>query len=905
MGMMIDVRYDRGVVLPGLDLWLDPRVPRDRAMVSHAHSDHTGRHRETILTPETSALMAARLGAPTGIEWQLQYHQPHDFGAFSITLIPAGHVLGSAQGVIACDHGTLIYTGDFKLRQGLSSQPVTTVSADTLVMETTFGRPHYVFPPAGEVVAAILRFCRETLEDGDTPVLLAYSLGKAQEILTALSGADLPVMLHGAVARMTDVYASLGVEFPAYENYRAGAVRGHIVICPPHVNGSAMMQKIPRRRVAALTGWAMDPGAIHRMRCDAVFPLSDHADYPDLMRYVELVQPRRVFTLHGFAQEFARDLRARGVEAWALTGADQLELQLAADIGDGRRLSIPSNSPQGVPSPASAGGFQRFADHCVKIAECSGKLAKTRILAEYFARLNPQELGWVTTWLTGRPFSRTSEKSLQLGWATIRRALVAVTGCTPAALQAVSRRFNDAGLTTQEILQSQPTPSRWELDEAAAFFESLAATRMPTEKIEILAKALGENSAITAMMIVKILIGDLRIGLKDGLVEDALAQAYDVTGESLREAHMLLGDLGEAAMRAQSGTLGTVNLTPFRPVRAMLASPEPTAETIWNRMARGDHPSVWVEDKLDGIRAQLHAANGRVEIFSRDLRAITVTFPEIASAIRESHIACVLDGEIIASDANGTLGFFDLQKRLGRADPDLFMQQDIPVLFVGFDLLWANGESLFRLPLRDRRRVMESLAWPHPIRMATVTVIQSAQAIDQEFDAARGRNNEGLMIKDPDSSYLPGRRGMSWIKFKKAAATLDVVVTAVEYGHGRRRGVLSDYTFSVRGENGTLATIGKAYSGLTDAEIASLTPVFQKLTIRQRGKIFEVEPRVVLEIAFDSIQPSKRHASGLSLRFPRILRIRSDKSPGDIDSIQSATRLISATKQHDEQPIVT
>jgi len=893
---MIDVRYERGVALPGLDLWLDPSGSRDRAFVSHAHSDHTGRHRESILTRETSALMAARMGAPSGVEHVLEYHQPHDFGAFSMTLIPAGHVLGSAQAHITCDHGTLLYTGDFKLRQGLSSARAAELSAETLVMETTFGRPHYVFPPTGEVVSAILRFCRETLEDGDTPVLLAYSLGKAQEVLSALAHADLPIMLHGAVARITEVYASLGAVFPSYQKYRAGAAQGHVVICPPNVNGSAMLQKLPRRRVAALTGWALDPGAIHRMRCDAVFPLSDHADYPDLIRYVELVQPRRVLTLHGFAQDFARDLRAIGIEAWALTGNDQLELMLPnAAVSDSVLVDVrfePAVVPSSGENDDPRDGFERFARLGAEIAASTGKLAKVRILANYFRGLADDDLDFATTWLTGRAFSRSSGSVLQLGWATIRRALLSVSGCTPSALQAVSRRHNDAGLTTQEVLRAQTAPSVWRLGDAAAFFGSLAATRAPTAKLEILANALRDSSALSAMMIVKILTGDLRIGLKDGLVEDAVALAFDVSGEALREAHMLLGDLGEAATRARAHTLETINLTPFRPVRAMLASPEPTAEAVWSRLASGETSTVWVEDKLDGIRAQMHAADGRVEIYSRDLRRITATFPEICTALQSAGISCVLDGEIIASDANGPLGFFELQKRLGRTDPDLFIQQDIPVSFVVFDLLWLGGKSLFREPLHERRRAMETVAWPSPVRMADVTAVTSAAALDQEFDAARQRKNEGLMIKDADSRYLPGRRGMAWIKLKKAAATLDVVVTAVEYGHGRRRGVLSDYTFSVRGENGTLATIGKAYSGLTDAEIATLTPVFQKLTIRQTGRVFDVEPRVVLEVAFDSIQASTRHRSGFSLRFPRIVRIRTDKTQDDIDSVESAARLV-------------
>jgi DNA ligase-1 len=881
------------VWLPELSLWLDPRGPRDFAFVSHAHSDHTGRHRETVVTPETGVLMEARMGAAPGIEHRIPYYERRDFGKFAITLIPAGHVLGSAQCLIESDAGSLLYTGDFKLRQGLSSTSADAVAAETLIMETTFGRPHYVFPPTADVVAGVVRFCRETLEDGDVPVLLGYSLGKAQEILAALSDTALPVMLHGAVAKITAVYEALGVRFPAYEKYRSGATAGHVVICPPSASGTPMMQKIARRRVAALTGWAMDPGAIHRMRCDAVFPLSDHAGYPDLLKHVEAVSPKRVLTLHGFAQDFARDLRTRGVEAWALTGADQLELRLSSErphVG----FVIGSDAPMEVSSgPAVLHGLEQFATLCGEIAACSGKLAKTRLLADYFTTLNDDDLRMAVTWLTGNPFSRASGRTLQIGWALIRRALIAVVGCTPSEFQAVSRRFNDAGLTTHAILGRKTVLSAWKLRETAELFEALAATRAPTSKQALLEDALREQSATSAMVIVKILTGDLRIGLKEGLVEDAIASAFEVPGEALREAHMLLGDLGVAALHARHGTLHTAELCPFRPVRAMLASPEPDAEAVWQRMTADGESDIWVEDKLDGIRAQLHVADGRVEIYSRDLRRITATFPEITSAMSGSNLGCVLDGEMIASDGYRLLGFAELKKRLGRVEPDLFLRQDIPVWFVAFDILWLAGESLFRQLLSERRLALESITLPAPLRVAPITRISSASALDNAFDAARKRGNEGLMIKNPESAYLPGRRGMAWIKLKKAAATLDVVVTSVEYGHGRRNQVLSDYTFSVRTPEGGLAVIGKAYSGLTDAELAALTPKFQKTTVRQRGRVFDVEALIVLEVAFDSIQPSTRHPSGFSLRFPRIVRIRSDKSPSEIDTIETASRMAS------------
>jgi Cft2 family RNA processing exonuclease len=322
------LHYDRGVHLPAHGLALDPHGPRPFAFVSHAHSDHIARHAEVILTGATAQLMRARLGGDR-TEHALAFGESRAFADFAITLLPAGHILGSAQAFVESDAGSLLYTGDFKLRPGLSVEATEWRRADTLVMETTFGLPKYRMPPTADVIAAMIAFCRAALEDGAVPVLLGYSLGKAQEIICALLAAGMTPMLHETVFKMTELCRSLRQGFPeGYVRFSPGDVAGKVLVCPPSANRSDFLARIPNRRTAVLTGWALDPGARFRYGCDAAFPLTDHADYPDLLRYVDLVQPRRVFTLHGFAAPFAADLRARGIEAWALTEDDQLELAL-------------------------------------------------------------------------------------------------------------------------------------------------------------------------------------------------------------------------------------------------------------------------------------------------------------------------------------------------------------------------------------------------------------------------------------------------------------------------------------------------------------------------------------------------------------------------------------------------
>ena len=481
---------------------------------------------------------------------------------------------------------------------------------------------------------------------------------------------------------------------------------------------------------------------------------------------------------------------------------------------------------------------------------------------------------------------------MQTGWAIIRRALLFVSQLGEQQLREISRRHADAGKTTREALLDRTTPEPFSLADSAAFFATLQRARGPLAKTALLQNQLAHVTALEASYLVRILTGDLRIGLKAGLVEEAIAAAFDSPADEIREAHMLTGDLGETALRAKSGTLSETALRLFHPIQPMLASPEPSAEAIWNRIAT---TGAWAEDKYDGIRAQLHIANRRVEIFTRDLHRATGQFADLARAASAFPRPAIFDGEILAHSPDRRLTFFDLQKRLGRkTDDDLFLgTSDIPVIYRAFDLLALDGTPLLRHPLAARRALLATLTLPSSLEIAPTFSIASAADLDTAFTAARARGHEGLIVKDPASLYTPGRRGLAWLKLKKEFATLDVVVTAAEQGHGRRSHVLSDYTFAVRDDTtGALLTIGKAYSGLTDGEIEELTAHFRATTLSRRGHVHTVHPEIVLEIAFDSIQPSARHASGLALRFPRIKAIRRDKTPTQIDTLAHARALV-------------
>ncbi|TME49928.1 MAG: ATP-dependent DNA ligase [Chloroflexi bacterium] len=386
----------------------------------------------------------------------------------------------------------------------------------------------------------------------------------------------------------------------------------------------------------------------------------------------------------------------------------------------------------------------------------------------------------------------------------------------------------------------------------------------------------------------KILTGDLRIGLRAGLVEEGIAKAFGAPLADVSLAGMMTGDVGEVALLARRGALVSAQLRLMHPLQFMLASPEEDAAAIMRRVGG----EAWVEDKYDGIRCQLHKEGNRIVLYSRDLNEVTAAFPEVIAAAGAVPHDVLLDGELLAFKDGVVRPFFELQHRLGRKVVSAQLLAEVPVIFVAFDLLYLDGQNLLTEPLRERRRMLEALSLPSPFMLAYLIRALDAPELDRIFEGARSRNNEGLMVKDPESRYTPGRRGLGWLKLKKALATLDVVVTGVEVGHGKRKNVLSDYTFAVYDEGADrLVNIGKAYSGLTDVEIAQMTDYFKSITLHDYGRYRQVQPEVVLEVAFDAIMESGRHNSGYALRFPRIKQIRRDKTVREIDTLANVARM--------------
>ncbi len=543
-----------------------------------------------------------------------------------------------------------------------------------------------------------------------------------------------------------------------------------------------------------------------------------------------------------------------------------------------------------------------FGQTCAAIAARAGKLEKIAILAAYLRELDDANLAAAARFFTGNPFPAREERSLGIGWRTIVEAARTAWGVDEGQLSAAYREHGDLGAALGPFVRPPMhlalfsetlTPvSLYALFELIAAANGKAAgKRRESICVRVLSAC---TDAVEATYVIKIMTGDLRIGLREGLIIDAIASSFEATHHDVRRATMAAGDIGAVAIAARHPRLDEIRVAYGSPMGFMLATP-----MAYGSDYRDVREGVWIaEEKFDGIRAQIHKTADGVRIFSRTFNDITSSYPEIADAIASYSDGFMLDGEIVAIRDGRVLPFRYLQARLQRKTIDPQLLREIPVAYLAFDALAAGDAFLIDEPLLERREQLAELlhAGPHIgiAQFSRLSEPPTADELHERFEAARAAGHEGLMLKRIDSPYHPGRRGKWWLKLKRELNTLDVVVVAVEWGHGKRAKVLSDYTFSVRGNDGDLLTIGKAYSGLTDAEIAQLTQWFLAHERGHSGHRILVDPQIVLEVAFDILQPSDLHESGFSMRFPRIVRIRDDKPASEIDTIDRVHEIYDA-----------
>ncbi len=546
--------------------------------------------------------------------------------------------------------------------------------------------------------------------------------------------------------------------------------------------------------------------------------------------------------------------------------------------------------------------FHAWATCAGRVRATTKRLEKSAILVPYLAELDERSLAIAARFFSGLVFPRHDARTTQVGGSILVAAVAAVSGASDEFLSERYTHHGDFGDATLDVLAGRE-PSALTLTEMESFFVSLAVTKGSNARRAIVTEMFAKLGPLEGAYLVKLVGGELRIGLKEAQVEEAVAIAFGAPLESVRRANLLRGDVGEVAQLAKRGTLESAQLALFHPIGFMLAQPLATPAEI---VAALPAPFA-VEDKYDGIRAQAHigideTGAPRAALFSRTLDDITRGYPDVAAALASLPAGLVLDGELLAYDPaqpERALPFKSLQSRIGRKAPSAALQAKVPATFVAYDVIAADSVLVVDEPYLERRARLERMAWPGlSARLAPMVLVSDETEVERAFVAARARGNEGIIVKDPASVYAPGRRGKTWIKLKRPLATLDVVVTGVERGHGRRRSVLSDYTFAVRASESddTLLNVGKAYNGLTDVEIADLTERFKALTVEQFGRFHKVRPEIVLEVTFDIVQPSQRHKAGYALRFPRIVRVRDDKPVAEIDTLARVRELAGETK---------
>jgi DNA ligase-1 len=519
------------------------------------------------------------------------------------------------------------------------------------------------------------------------------------------------------------------------------------------------------------------------------------------------------------------------------------------------------------------------------------RTAKEGALASAFAAMTDDvALATAVRLASGRTLPVGDGRSVGVGWALVHELAIETTGFDSDVIRACARRAGDLGEAFALLVaRSDGATSRSgvSLVELARAFDALASASGRAEKLGILRGLFAHATPLETKYVTKALLASLRIGAQGGVVEAAIARAYGRELDAVRRALALTGDPGLVAILARDDRLSGATFEIGRPVAYMLATPlESIAAPI-------DGALFVVEDKIDGIRAQLHKSGGEVALFARGLERVTSAFPEVRDAFRSVAGDFALDGELVALAPSGRPRPFQaLQPRLNRATATRAMLDAIPVTFFAYDLLADEEGSHLDAPWSERRSRLEAFARERAPAVSFAlnryapldSTAPLEAALDTVYAAARSRGHEGVVLKRSNAPYEAGRRGSAWIKVKRALATLDVVVTAAEEGNGKRAGMLSDYTFAVwRGDE--LVNVGKAYTGLTDAEIAALQIRFERATVERHGRVRIVKPEIVLEVGFDGIQRSRRHKSGFALRFPRIHRIRDDKPPDGADDV--------------------
>ena len=566
--------------------------------------------------------------------------------------------------------------------------------------------------------------------------------------------------------------------------------------------------------------------------------------------------------------------------------------------------------------------FSLFVKTCEKVRSITKKNEKIETISAYIASLDETSLSIAVLFLSGRVFPTGSNLTLNIGFTTIMQSLSEIAMLDIKDIQNIHLKHGDIGAIAEYAVSKKHVISLFnqqdELDLSFIYhlFKKIATitgSGSNRNKKNILKGLLIACSPLESKYLIKIITGEMRIGSVESLVEISISRAFGKELKLIREAMLISGDISQVAVLAKKNLLHNAIMKPFVPVSFMLADVMFSAEEIINYYNK---PLI-CEYKYDGIRLQLHKFNKEVRLFSRNLAEITYAFPELVKAAIETTIKTtntmlsnqvdfIVDGELVAFKNGKPLHFRELQKRLRRKNVTNSIQTEVPIYYFIYDIMYFKNYQVLKKSLFDRKDILSTISFKEPIINSNYKIVESIEKVIAIFNESKDIGHEGLVVKDPLSQYHPGKRGRYWMKLKKELDTIDAVIVIAEYGHGKRAGVLSDYTFAVIDEesndnynndntlnekNTKLKTIGKAYSGLTDKEIDEMTKRLREITVEDEGNRIRVKPEIVLEVAFDTIQQSDRHNSGFALRFPRIKSIRIDKGINDIDTLEKVRQI--------------
>jgi DNA ligase-1 len=545
--------------------------------------------------------------------------------------------------------------------------------------------------------------------------------------------------------------------------------------------------------------------------------------------------------------------------------------------------------------------FLAFANLCQKVEAVSSSLEKIDLVAAFLAGLDEAELSVACSYVMGTLFPPSLDLVMGVGPSILYEALAKACGCPAEQISEMLRATGDPGLVAAGIVEKRRPLGFAAFQEAeplsiADVYERFVAIarasgkRSQDAKVKNLQFLFSQAGSLEARYIARLAIEDMRIGVGEGGVRDAVARAFSKSGadaESVERAYNLTNDMGLVAVAARRGTLSQLSVMINHPIKMMLAQ---LGESI--AAALGEIGTAAIEWKYDGARVQIHKEGDSIAIFSRRMENVTASLPEIVLAARQiTAKSAILDGEAVAIGKDGRpMAFQEILKRFRRKYNVEKLAAQIPLRLFLFDLIYLDGKSVTHLPLSERRALLEKIA--NPTLLADQVLSGSVEAAEEIYRQALAAGHEGLILKNPNSVYAPGKRGKNWLKIKPVMETLDLVVIGAKWGEGRRASFLGSYRLGcLDTATGNILDMGFVATGLTDEALAELTDMFRELILLEKGMEVEIKPVVIFEVAYEEIQKSPNYSSGYALRFPRMVAVRDDKSLEEADSLERVVSL--------------